>query len=703
MPVSSLNTHIRPAQLDWFFHDLKHLSDIGPKKAELLKKLAGPHTKHLLFLLPTGYINRKFYHHITEIENGETGVIKACVLEHFPPRQKRQPYRITMETNGIVFYLIFFNLKADYLQKKLMTGSEYIISGQIKYYKDMIQITHPDYIFSINEEYSINPYEPKYPLIAGLTQKYLRKIILSLTEAMPVLPEWQDPNWLEKNKFPSWNQALYQLHHPTSEQDIKAKEHARKRLAYDELFAHQLALALTRQGRKQIKGYALINKQNLTQKIIQNAGFEPTNAQKKVFQEISEDMASPGCMSRLLQGDVGSGKTFIAALSSAQACDCGVQTALMAPTEILARQLSKTLNTLFKQTKIRIECLTRTTKTQKKRQIEHALKTGEIDILCGTHTLFQDQITFKNLGLVIIDEQHRFGVSHRQTLTQKGLYPDLLVMTATPIPRTLALSTYGDLDLSRLDEKPGGRLPIQTKIFSVDKLDSILFALKNALNRKDRIYWVCPALEETEKIDLIAAEERARILKGFFGEERIGLLHGKMNGAEKGQIIDSFQKGIIQLLVATTIIEVGINIPDANIMIIEQAERFGLSQLHQLRGRVGRGTKQSSCLLLYKPPLSSTARERLTILRSTEDGFLIAEKDLFLRGSGDLIGVKQSGLPEYKIARLKEDIDLLNPAIQDAKLLIHKDPLLESERGIAARLLLYLFDRNSSFRRLNTA
>ncbi len=471
----------------------------------------------------------------------------------------------------------------------------------------------------------------------------------------------------------------------------------RSRLAYDELLANQLTLALVRDRQRKINGRSFPQSQDLRAKIENVLPFELTGAQKRTLHDIDQDMETQARMLRLLQGDVGSGKTIVAAMAMMNAVESGAQAAIMAPTEILARQHEQSLKEWLSAAGVRSVTLTGRDKGKSRDLILKQIKDGIAQVVIGTHAIFQPDVEYHDLGLAVIDEQHRFGVHPRLELSNKTKGTDILVMTATPIPRTLALTAYGDMEVSKIDEKPPGRKPIETMLFSKDKMDQVVAGLQRKITEGVRIYWVCPLVEESEVLDLAAAEERYDILKATFGE-RIGLIHGRMKPAEKDEVMSKFADGALDILVATTVIEVGVNVPEATIMVIEHAERFGLSQLHQLRGRVGRGAEQSYCFLIYSGPLGEIAKERLSIMRDTEDGFVIAEKDLELRGSGDILGTKQSGVTDFKLANLAAHSDLLATARDDAKLIINQDPKLESERGTALKTLLYLFERDQAIK-----
>lgn len=685
---------MRPEVLFPLFKDTTSLPGVGPKVATMLAKLGAENVRDLLFHAPSGLVDRSRQPGAAHAEDGEVATFDVTVEAHMPSRQPRRPYRVRCRDDTGYLTLAWFHARADYLQRLLPEGARRIVSGKVDRFGGEIQILHPDHVVPPEEADTVPAFEPVYPLTQGLTGKGLRKAITAALETVPELPEWADVHLVAKHGWPAWADAVRALHAPESKEDLDPNAPVRARLAYDELFADQLALQLLRARRSGQPGRALSGDGRLVEKVIAAAPFEPTNAQRRSFEEIAKDMASPQRMGRLLQGDVGAGKTFVAAMACARAAEAGVQSALMAPTEILARQHLKSLAPLLEAAGLKAAALTGRDKGAGRRKLLEALKTGEIDVLCGTHALFQDDVEFKDLGLVIIDEQHRFGVSDRLKLTAKAQRPDLLVMTATPIPRTLSLAAFGDLDISRLDEKPPGRAPIATRAVPTDRLEEIYEAVGRAIDKGDRVYWVCPLVEESDASDLAAAEERWRALATLYGERRVGLLHGRMNAADKEEKADAFKRGDMDVLVATTVVEVGVDAPDATIIIIEHAERFGLAQLHQLRGRVGRGTKPSTCILLYKPPLNDTARARLDALRQSDDGFFIAEEDWRLRGPGEMLGHRQSGMVKHRLADLSVHGDLLEIASVDARRIAEEDPWLEGPRGEAARVLLYLFDRD---------
>jgi ATP-dependent DNA helicase RecG len=586
----------------------------------------------------------------------------------------------------------------------LPLGSTRMISGRIDSFNDQLQMSHPDHIAAVENEQgaeTILPVEPVYRLTAGLTLRTVRKAVEAALARTPTLPEWQDEAWLAQRRWPGWRAALDALHHPQAAEDTDITHVARQRLAYDELLADQLALALIRQRNRSQGGRMLTGDNRLRDAVLAALPFQPTGAQTQAMAEIAADMAADRRMLRLLQGDVGSGKTLVALIAMLTAVEAGCQAALMAPTEILARQHAATLKRLLAPAGIEPVLLTGRDKGRAREALLARIAEGDARIVIGTHALYQDDIVFHDLAMAVIDEQHRFGVEQRMKLSAKGRGVDILVMTATPIPRSLMLAGYGDLDVSYLREKPAGRQPVVTSLISIERLDDVVAAVTRALASGTKIYWVCPLIEESETVDLAAVEERHAMLAGLFGS-RAALLHGRMKPAERDRVMGEFAQGSIDLLIATTVIEVGVDVPQATVMIIEHAERFGLAKLHQLRGRIGRGKDASSCLLLYAGPLGETATARLKIMRETEDGFRIAEEDLRLRGAGEMLGTKQSGLPEYRLADLASHADLLAVAHDEARLILHRDPELAQPRGTALRTLLYLFERDSAIRYLKS-
>ena len=693
---------MRPQILNPLFSDTTALTGIGPKIAALINRTAGPRIVDVLMTAPTALIDRTYRPKIADAKLGILSTVTVTIDSHEAPPKgaRRLPYKVICSDDTGFLTLIFFHARGDYLEKTIPVGSTRIISGKIEDYNGARQMAHPDYMADPDKPQEMPLHEPVYPLTAGLTGAVMRKAAIGALARAPSLDEWQDPTWRDKNQWVSWQDAIQSLHAPSSLDDLSLNAPARQRLAYDELLANQLALMLSRRGRVKSKGRKIEYKGALLAKAKTAIPFELTNAQRRTLKEIFADMKSPERMIRLVQGDVGSGKTIIAFLAMLAAIESGAQTVLMAPTEILARQHYDSLSELAETVGITMETLSGRDKGKSRREKLARLANGEIDMLIGTHAVFQDDVSYKDIALVVIDEQHRFGVHQRIALTQKGPKPDLLVMTATPIPRTLALTAYGDMEASAIDEKPPGRKPIETRAVPLARIDDVISGLTRVMERGEQAYWVCPLVEESDLLDLTAAEERFESVKAVLGD-RVGLVHGRMSAAEKDAVMEKFYLGELSVLIATTVIEVGVNAPNATIMIIENAERFGLAQLHQLRGRVGRGDKSSSCILLYKPPLGETATARLNILRQTEDGFLIAEEDLRLRGAGDLLGAAQSGFPVFRFADTNAHGDLLLAARDDAKLIMENDPALKSTRGEALRTLLYLFARDDAIKLLD--
>lgn len=687
---------MRPFILDPLFRAVSILPGVGPKSVKLYEKLTGgSKILDLLFHKPIDVLERKEVESIAEAPENHLVQLKVRVDKHAPAPRRSQPYRIRCMDGSGFMDLVFFNAHQAYLEKQFPIGEQVIIAGKIENFRSLKQIIHPELLGKANDNQAIEKLEVIYPLTAGLTTRHLRKAMLAALELAPPMPDWLEPTYNARMKWPDWKTCLNTLHHPHSPADLEARAPYRQRLAYDELLSNQLTLALVRNRQRKSTGRSFVIDGKLRKNLYQNLPFKLTAAQETVISEIDQDMASPSRMLRLLQGDVGSGKTIVAAMAMMNALDSGAQAAIMAPTEILARQHSETMTPIFEKIGIKIVTLTGRDKGKAREALLARIADGSAKVVIGTHALFQDGVEFADLGLVIIDEQHRFGVHQRLQLSSKGRGTDVLVMTATPIPRTLALTAYGDMEVSRITEKPPGRKPVDTRLIPQDKLEDMIAGIDRQIKSGVRAYWVCPLVEESEILDLAAAEERYQLLQSRFGDQ-VGLVHGRMKPAEKDAVMDKFSKGDISILVATTVIEVGVNVPEATVMIIEHAERFGLAQLHQLRGRVGRGHGQSYCFLIYAHPLTEAAKERLQIMRQTEDGFLIAEKDMELRGSGEILGTRQSGLPEFRLADLSVHSDLLLTARDDANLIMERDPELKSERGQALRTLLYLFERDQA-------
>ena len=691
---------MRPAILFPLFAETRTLPGIGPRLEKLIAQVAGKRLVDLIFDLPAGVVDRSYRPKLIEAEAGRIATVMVNVLDHLPPYDRRQPYRVRCSDDTAALELVYFHAKADYLKQILPAGSRRLISGRIERFNNRLQMPHPDYVLPPEQESELPLHEPIYALTEGLPAKSMAKAIRGALEKVPAMPEWQDPALFKARGWMTFAEALRKAHAPVHEDDLAPTTPERMRLAYDELLANQLALILIRAHMRAAKGRILNGDGRLKAKALAALPFTLTEAQKQSLAEIEADMASPARMLRLLQGDVGSGKTVVAMLALLGAVEAGAQGALMAPTEILARQHMAALEPMANAAGVRMALLTGRERGPSREAMMAALANGEIDILVGTHALFSEDVTFRDLCLAVVDEQHRFGVHQRLTLQGKGeKLVDVLVMTATPIPRTLALTAYGDMDVSRLLGRPPGRKPVETRVLPAERLGEVVEHLRKAITVGARAYWVCPLVEESEKIDLAAAVERAEELKKILGP-RVGLVHGQMKPVERDTAMEKFKSGELAILVATTVIEVGVDVPEATIMVVEHAERFGLAQLHQLRGRVGRGTGKSSCLLVYQPPLGETAKARLKTLRETDDGFVIAEEDLRLRGPGELLGTRQSGEVEFRLADLAAHGELLAAARDDAKLALSRDPDLKSPRGEALRMLLYLFGRDEAVRYL---
>jgi len=692
---------LRPEILFPLFADLSRLQGIGPRYAKLLEKAAGPQIVDLLWHLPSGMVDRRFSPTVAEAPDGVIATLTVTVLRHEPGRG-RAPYRVVCADESGEIDLIYFHAKGDWLEKLLPLGHQRVISGKVERFRAKPQMPHPDHVVPPDEADSVRIVEPTHPSTDGLHQRTIRKAVEGALARLPVLDEWINATLMQQRGWPAWDAAIRAAQHPQSRLELEPDTLARQRLAYDEILANQLALALVRARMKKQKGRVVKGDGQLRDAILAKLPFRLTGAQRTALAEIEGDMAATSRMLRLLQGDVGSGKTLVALMAMANAVECGAQAALMAPTEILARQHFATIEPLARAAGMRCEILTGRDKGKTRGAILGRIAEGTAQIVVGTHALFQEDVAFRDLAVAVIDEQHRFGVHQRMVLGQKGQGVDILVMTATPIPRTLVMTAYGDLDVSRLTEKPPGRQPIDTRVIANDRLMDVIDGVARRMDAGAKVYWVCPLVEESEALDAAAAEERATTLRERFGE-RVGLIHGRMKGPEKDAVMAAFKDGSVDLLVATTVIEVGVDVPDATVMVIEHAERFGLAQLHQLRGRIGRGDKASTCLLVYAPPLSETGRARLSVMRDSEDGFRIAEEDLKLRGAGEVLGTRQSGLPTFRLADAAAHNDLFEIARDDARLLLHQDPELESPRGGAARTLLYLFERDAAVRYLRGA
>ncbi len=690
---------MRPPVLDSLFAPITTLKGIGPKLVKPFAKLLDrnePRLVDLLFHLPHSAIDRRARPAVRELQDGQIATLKVVIDRHQPGRG-RAPHRIFTSDDTGTLEIVYFKLPEDRAKKMFPLGETRYVSGKIGIYDGRFQMVHPDRVLDEKGLADLPDIEPVHPLTEGLAAGIVRRSVSLALARLPDLDEWQDAAFVKARGFISFSQALRRLQAPQEPSDVLPESKFRARVAYDELLAHQLALALVRSEMKREAGRASKGDGTKRAKIEQALPFSLTQSQRAAIAEIDADLASDTRMLRLLQGDVGSGKTLVALLAAATVIEAGHQAAIMAPTEILARQHLARIAPLCEAAGIRVAILTGRERGAPRDQLLELLADGKVDLLIGTHALFQEGVEFRDLALAVVDEQHRFGVHQRLALASKGEAVDLLVMTATPIPRTLVLTYLGEMDVSELREKPAGRQPIDTRTVSLDRIEEVVDAVGRAIGEGARAYWICPLVDESELVDLAAAEERFKILKQRFGKD-VGLVHGQMRAAERDEAMEDFAAGRTKLLVSTTVIEVGVDVPEATIMVIEQAERFGLAQLHQLRGRVGRGRDKSTCLLLYKNPLGETAKRRLNKLHETDDGFLIAEEDLALRGEGEVLGTRQSGLPGFRIALPELHRELLEAARKDAALILHRDPHLASERGRALLLLLFLFDRDEAVR-----
>ncbi|WP_288928831.1 ATP-dependent DNA helicase RecG [uncultured Maritimibacter sp.] len=688
----------RPEILFPLFAELETLGGIGPKSAKSFAALDITQPRDLLFSLPYSGVDRSFRASVAEIRPPATVTVEAEVGRHLPPSARNRPYRVEMTDALTTFYLVFFHGNPDWISRNLPTRQRRIVSGKVEEYDGIRQMPHPDHILKPGEADLIPEFEPVYHLAQGVTQKLMFRAVGEVLSRVQPLIEWIDPGLKAQEHWPDWHEAVRIAHMPQGPDDLSPQAPARRRLAYDEFFAHQLTLALARARMRRGKGRASVGTGVLQDKVRAALPYQPTGAQERAVADIAADMAAGQRMNRLLQGDVGAGKTLVAFLALLVAVEAGGQGVMMAPTEILARQHLESLRPMAETAGVVVELLTGRDKGGERRAKLAALKRGDIHVLVGTHAVFQDDVEYHDLRLAVVDEQHRFGVTERMRLGKKGQAADVLVMTATPIPRSLSLAQYGDMDVSILDEKPPGRQPITTSVLPTLRLDDVVARLRGVAQDGGQAYWVCPLVGESEVSELIAAEERFKHLRAALGEGVVGLVHGQMPPAEKDAAMAAFQRGETKVLVATTVIEVGVDVPNATIMVIERAEHFGLAQLHQLRGRVGRGSKASTCLLLYQSPLTETGEKRLGIMRETEDGFRIAEADLEMRGAGDLIGTAQSGLPKFMVGDLEHQAGLMAVAQKDARKLLADDPDLTSTRGEAARVLLWLMRQDEAIR-----
>jgi ATP-dependent DNA helicase RecG len=694
---------MRPPVLNPLYADVTTLNGVGPKLGTAYSNLLrqgreSARLLDLLFHLPDRLIDRRNMPEIARAAESALCTILIRVDRHEKPGNSRQPYKVMGHDETGELVLTFFRGQSAWLEKQLPVGEMRYVSGKVEWFNGRPTMVHPDYIVPADALETMPLVEPVYPLTAGVSLKIMARTVRSALDVLPDLPEWQDASILAREKWPGFGEALTAIHNPQDMADLSPECVAWRRLAYDELLAGQLALTLVRARMKRSAGKAWRGDGGRRKAILDALPFDLTGAQARSVAEIIADMEKPERMLRMLQGDVGSGKTAVALLCAAGAVEAGGQAAIMAPTEVLARQHLSSMTPLAEAAGMRIEVFTGREKGAVREKLLADLASGTIDIVVGTHALFQANVEFANLALAVVDEQHRFGVHQRLALAAKGS-ADVLIMTATPIPRTLVLAYFGDMEVSKLDEKPANRLPIQTNALPIARLDELMARMGQALKRGDKAYWVCPLVEDSDELDVTSAETRFKALSDRFGD-RVGLVHGRLKPAEKDAGMAAFKEGKTRILVATTVIEVGVDVPDATIIIIEHAERFGLAQLHQLRGRVGRGDKASSCLLLYKAPLSETGEARLNIMRETQDGFRIAEEDLRLRGEGEILGTRQSGSPGFRLARMESHGNLMEMARDDARLFLQNDPELKSPRGEALRALLYLFGKDEAVKLL---
>lgn len=695
---------MRPSLLNPLFAPVTSLSGVGPKQDKLLQYLLSrnetPRLVDLLLHLPSQVIDRRARPKIRDAVQGTMVTLEVTVDRHRPPppRNSRAPYLVYASDDTGEVVLTFFRAKPGYVEKLLPVGEKRFVSGTLQMYDGIPQIVHPDRVLDEEAISKLSGIDPVYPLTEGLALGSLRRAIAQALQKLPALPEWISPDVLRRCHFPPIAEALNRVHQPLELTDILPDQRYWSRLAFDELLAGQLALALIRAQLRRPAGVRNAGDGHLRNKIIDALPYALTPSQRNAAAAIAEDLQQPVRMLRLLQGDVGSGKTVVALLAAAAVAEVGKQAALMAPTEILARQHIKTIAPLAERAGMRVAILTGREKGKERRELLAQLAAGEIDLLVGTHALIQDDVVFRDLALAIVDEQHRFGVRERLALTSKGEAVDVLVLSATPIPRTLVLTYFGDMDISELREKPAGRQPIDTRAVAMSRLGEVMDGIGRALVSGKLVYWICPLVEESEAEGtehLTNATKRFESLQKRFGD-RVGLVHGQMKGTEKDRVMGQFAAHEIGLLVATTVVEVGVDVPAATIMVIENAERFGLAQLHQLRGRIGRGSEASTCILLYSEPLGEMSKARLKVIRDTTDGFRIAEEDLKLRGEGDVLGVRQSGLPGYRIARPEVHGQLITQARDEALRIMKDDPKLKGERGEALRCLLYLYERDEA-------
>jgi len=684
---------MRPKILYKLFSNIISLKGIGPKNAKVIERLCGKYVIDLLFHKPSTYIDRRNSPKIVDLEEGKIATIIVTIDSHSPSFNKRMPYRINCTDDTGAISIVYFNLRGPYLKKIFPVGRQKVISGKFEKFNENFQITHPQHVVDLENLDNVKKIECIYPLTAGLTSKTIQKSINSALINLDPLPEWIPDDKIKGNNWPNWNEAIKKIHNPVNTSD-SVNSLFLERLVFDELLAQQLTIRLIKNKISHTQGVPIKRNNKLIKRLEENLDFSLTNDQLKTIDEISSDQSKPNKMLRLLQGDVGSGKTIVALFAMMQCLENEKRSILMAPTEILAEQHFNTIAKIIDSMDLTCSLITSSTKES------HNFKA---DILIGTHALFQEKVSFDNIGLVVIDEQHKFGVHQRILLNEKaGNECDVLLMTATPIPRTLELAAYGDTDISKIMEKPKNRKEINTKSINITKVEDLKESLNKIISKGEKIYWVCPLVDESEKLQLQSVNERLKDLRSYYSDYSVEIVHGQMQQEDKNSVMQKFKSGKVNILVATSVIEVGIDDPDATVIIIENAERFGLSQLHQLRGRVGRGEKTSTCILLFNGPLTENAKRRIKIMKETNDGFKIAEEDLDIRGAGEILGSKQSGVPNFKLSNLDKHKHLLEEARETAIKTIKDDPQLKSPLGKAQRVLLHLFRNDVAIDYLKT-
>ena len=690
---------MRPAHLDLLLSPINKLKGVGPKIENIINKLGINLNIHFLWHFPYKIIEKKYYENIHDAPLNQFVTLKIEVIKHYPSKFRRQPYRVSCLANETAIDIVYFNARHPVIRSILPPKSFKMISGKLEFFKNKFQITHPSNIENITDIQLLREKEPVYSLTAGLNMKTFIKLSNQVLDSIPNLKEWIEERLLLKYNFISWKEAIEKLHNPEIEDTYSEKNVFRRRLAFDELLAHQLAICIIRTIDNKKISVVFKNNNKLKNNLIKNLEFKLTNSQINVVNEIHKDLVSNKQMIRLLQGDVGSGKTIVALISMLTVIESGYQVTLMAPTSILAYQHYENISKLILNLPIEIDILTGKDKGKKRIEKLDRIKDRKTQIIIGTHALIQEGVNFKKLGLSVIDEQHRFGVYQRMAFNYKGFRPSILVISATPIPRTLTLAAYGDMDESRLIEKPIGRKTIKTSSLTLKKEKNLIERIKKKINNSnDKFFWVCPLIEESQELDLKAATDRYIALNKIF-KNKVMLIHGQLSEKDKELTMEKFKNEDYRILVATTVIEVGIDIKSATTIIIEHAERFGLAQLHQLRGRVGRNNEESYCILLHKENINDTAKKRLDIMTNTNDGFLIAEEDLKIRGPGEILGKRQSGLPSFNIADLSYDGDLLEEAKLYAENIINYDPQLNQNKNL--KDLLYIHERDTAIKTLN--